>query len=430
MVAGSGFAALSPRPDATAPGRLDQDLLETVRRRLMAAYPDILVRARFDDVGRDSVKRAIRQILVSDGLVSDRARRDELVPLLFEEIAGYGPIEPLLGDPDVQEIMVNGPDKVYVERFGRLTRVPVAFRDDAHVLDIISRMLAVTGRRVDLSQPYIDSRLPDGSRMNAVIPPVALDGPTLTIRRFGSRSIGPAELVRFGTIDPRRLDALRLAVEGRLNVLVSGGASSGKTTFLNALATYVDLERERVITIEDAAELRLEAPGGAGNLVRLECRPPNIEGKGQIDQRQLVRNSLRMRPDRIIVGECRGAEAFDMLQAMNTGHPGSMTTVHANSPLDALRRLEIMVLMAGEGLPYSAARDHIGSAIDVIVHLARRPDGARAVSDIAVVRGYDAEAQVYDLAVARDNGEGAFSLPLSTEQAGRVAVFARGRESL
>jgi len=400
-----------------------RELLEAVRRRLMAAYPDLLSRARSDDSGRDSVRRAIRQILISDSLVVDRARREELVPLLFEEIAGYGPLESLLADPEVSEVMVNADGRVWVERRGCLGRAQVSFRDGDHVLDIISRMLGATGRRLDLSQPYVDARLPDGSRLNAVIPPVAVGGPVLTVRRFGAALSEPADLVRLGTLPGAWLGALRQAVEGRLNVVVSGGASSGKTTFLNVMAAYISPERERVITIEDAAELRL----GEGNLVRLECRPPNIEGKGEVDQRQLVRNALRMRPDRIIVGECRGAEAFDMLQAMNTGHPGSMTTVHANSPADALRRLEIMVLMAGEGLPYEAVRDHIASAVDLVVHLARRPGGARVVSEVCVLRGYDPVSGRYDLAPATpagSPGEG-LALPLSPEQAGRLEAFSR-----
>ena len=393
-------------------------LLETVRRRLMGAYPDLLSRARFDDAGRESVKRAIRQILISDGLAADRATREELIPLLFEEIAGYGPLEPLLADPEVTEVMVNGNLEVWVERGGRLEATRASFRDEAHVHDVISRMLAATGRRVDLSQPYVDARLPDGSRINAVIPPVSVDGPALTIRRFSSALAGPQDLVRLGTLREEELDALRLAVEGRLNIVISGGASSGKTTFLGALAAYIRLDRERVITIEDAAELRF----GHGNVVRLECRPPNIEGKGQVDQRQLVRNALRMRPDRIVVGECRGGEAFDMLQAMNTGHPGSMTTVHANGPADALRRLEIMVLMAGEGLPYEAVRDHISSAVDVIVHLGRRPDGSRVVSEVCVVHGYSPRTAGYELAKA----DRSRALPLSAEQAERVEIFRGG----
>ena len=385
----------------------------------MAAYPDLLSESRSDETGRESVRRAIRQILIADGLVTDRDRREDLIGPLFEEIAGYGPLDSLLADPDVSEIMVNADGKVYVERRGRLDRADVSFRDAVHVLDIIGRMLSATGRRVDLSQPYVDARLPDGSRLNAVVPPVAVGGPVLTIRRFGPALAGPRDLVRLGTVPGGWLDSLRLAVEGRLNLVVSGGAGTGKTTFLNVLATYISLERERVITIEDAAELRL----GDGNLVRLECRPANIEGRGRIDQRELVRNALRMRPDRIVVGECRGPEAFDMLQAMNTGHPGSMTTVHANGPGDALRRLEIMVLMAGEGLPYEAVRDHIASAVDVVIHLTRRPDGVREVAEVGVVRGYNQATGAYDLAPA--TGTEVLELPLSPEQAERVRLYRR-----
>lgn len=396
-------------------------LLEAVRRRLMAAYPDLLSRARSDDAGRGNVRQAIRQILISDGLAPGRERREELVESLFREIAGYGPLEALLADPEVAEVMVNGDGRVWVERAGRLGLTQARFRDEGHVFDIISRMLGATGRRLDLSQPYVDARLPDGSRLNAVIPPVAVGGPVACVRRFGSGLRRPDDLVSLGTLPRPWLAWLRRAVEGRLNLVISGGASSGKTTFLNILATCIRLDEERVVTIEDAAELRL----GEGNLVRLECRPANIEGRGEVDQRQLVRNALRMRPDRIIVGECRGSEAFDMLQAMNTGHPGSMTTVHANSPGDALRRLEIMVLMAGEGLPYEAVRDHIASAVDVIVHLARRPGGSRVVSEVAVVHGYDGAAGRYDLVSARPTAESVLvpELPLTAGQAERLATF-------
>jgi pilus assembly protein CpaF len=398
------------------------EFLETVRRRLMSAYPDLLARARLDERGRESVRRAVRQILVADGRITDRSRREELVSRLFEEIAGYGPLEPLLSDPLVSEVMVNGAKRVYVEREGRLERTGVSFRDDAHVLEVVARMVGGSGRRVDFSQPYVDARLPDGSRVNAIIPPVALDGPILTVRRFGHGPTTPDDLVRMGTLTEFQAMAVRRAVSGRLNVLVSGGAGSGKTTFLNALAAFISLERERVITIEDAAELRF----GDGNLVRLECRPPNIEGKGGVNQRQLLRNALRMRPDRIIVGECRGDEAFDMLQAMNTGHPGSMTTVHANSPADALRRLEIMVLLAGEGLPHSAARDHIASAVDVIVHLVRLPAGSRMVSEICVVRSCDQSSGAYDLAPAVTFPDGTVHLPLTGEQVERLRLFEGG----
>lgn len=407
--------------DRTATDAQDRDLLEIVRKRLVASYPDLLARARADGDARESVKKAVRQILISDGLAPDRDRREELVGLLFEEIAGYGPLEAILADPAVTEVMVNGDGAVWVERDGRLERTSALFRDGAHVLDIASRMLGATGRRLDLSQPYVDARLPDGSRLNAVIPPVALGGPVLTIRRFRPHLRAPEDLVRSGTVPETWLRTLGRAVKGRLNLVVSGGASSGKTTLLNVLASFIRLDRERVITVEDAAELRL----GEGNVVRLECRPPNIEGKGEISQRQLVRNALRMRPDRILVGECRGPEAFDMLWAMNTGHPGSMTTVHANSPADALRRLETMVLMAGEGLPYAAVRDHIASAVDLVLHLTRLPDGKRVLAELAVLRGYDEAAGRYDLVVLRPAGERQPpGLPLSSAQLERLDTFA------
>ena len=401
-----------------------RDVLEVVRRRLVATYPDLLSRARGDEAGREGLRRAIRHVLVSEGLARDRASREELAERILEEIAGYGPLGPLLTDPAVTEVMVNGPDRVYVERAGRLERVDVAFRDASHILDLVDRLLAGTGRRVDLSQPYVDARLADGSRLNAVIPPVAVDGPALTLRRFGPRALTADDLVRLGTLPAALERTLRRAVRGRLNVVVSGGAATGKTTLLGVLAGYIRLDRERVVTIEDAAELRL----ADGNVVRLECRPPNIEGRGQVDLRQLVRNALRMRPDRIIVGECRGAEAFDMLQAMNTGHPGSMTTVHANGPADALRRLEIMVLMAGEGLPHAAVREHIGWAVDLLVHLVRRPDGSRQVADVCVVQGYDRREDRYRLVPAGEVRDGATLLPLSPAQRERVATYASEEE--
>jgi len=416
VVKGSGPAptGFSGAPEAgglSGGDGLAGGLLERVRRRLVADYPDLLARARADEDGRESVRRAIRQVLVAEGGGGGRARRDRLVAVLFEEIAGYGPLESLLADPGVSEVMVNGARRVYVEREGRLEPTGVTFRDEGHVLEVVARMLGPTGRRVDKSQPYVDARLPDGSRVNVIIPPLAVDGPAVTIRRFGAGRSGPPDLVGLGTVDPARMRALARAVRGRLNIVISGGAASGKTTFLNGLAGCISLEEERIVTIEDAAELRL----GEGNLVRLECRPPNIEGRGEVDARQLVRNALRMRPDRIIVGECRGAEA--------TGHPGSMTTVHANGPADALRRLELMVLMAGEGLPYEAVREHIGTAVDLVVHLVRRRDGSRVVSDIRVVRSYRRSLGSYDLAPAGLAGPDGSGMPLTAEQAERLALY-------
>ncbi|MBC7338286.1 MAG: CpaF family protein [Firmicutes bacterium] len=296
-------------------------------------------------------------------------------------MVGYGPLEPLMADPDVTEVMVNGPRQVYVERHGRIEPTTVTFRDEDDLMHLIARMVAPLGRRVDVSSPYADARLPDGSRINVIIPPLSLEGPVLTVRKFPGRPLCLNDLVGLGTMSEEMAEFLSLCFRGRLNVLISGGAGSGKTTTLGALVGSLPTA-ERIITIEDSAELRIQLP----HVVRLECRPPNAEGKGEVTMRQLLRNALRMRPDRIVVGECRGGEALDMLQAMNTGHPGSACTVHANSSAEALTRLENMVLMADANLPLSAIRLQIRTALDVIVHQARFRDGRRRVVEVSLVR--------------------------------------------
>ncbi len=319
--------------------------------------------------------------------------RAELVQRLAEQAVGLGPLEVLLRDPAVDEVMVNGPGRVWVERRGRVAPTEVRFASEAELRHTIERILAPLGRRVDESCPLVDARLPDGSRVNVVIPPLALDGPVLTIRRFRRHALGPDELVAQGTLDPPLRDFLRSCVRARLNVLVSGGTGSGKTTTLNALSSFI-ATGERVVTIEDAAELRLQQP----HVVRLEARPPNLEGRGEVTIRQLLRNALRMRPDRIVVGEVRGAEALDMLGAMSTGHDGSLCTVHAGSPEEALRRVETLALMADVGLPHAAVREQVAAAIDLVVHQARRPDGRRrvvAVSEVTRVAGGAATREVY-----------------------------------
>jgi pilus assembly protein CpaF len=308
---------------------------------------------------------------------ADRAALRERVRLLA---TGLGPLEPLLSDPRVDEVMVNGPGAVFVEREGRVERTDVAFGSDAELLHAIERVLAPLGRRVDEASPLCDARLPDGSRVNVVIPPLALSGPCLTVRRFRREGFSLRQLVANGTLSAGAADFLALCVAARASVLVSGGTGSGKTTTLNALSGAIPGE-ERIVTIEDAAELRLRQR----HVVRLESRPPNLEGRGEVTIRQLVRNALRMRPDRIVVGEVRGPEALDMLQALNTGHEGSLTTVHANSPEDALRRIETLALMAGVGLPHSAVREQVASALDVVVHQVRLPDGSRVVERICEV---------------------------------------------
>jgi len=325
---------------------------------------------RLNEVNREEVRREVGQIL--EGLVIGEStpmnlqERERLAQEILDEVFGLGPLEPLLADPTVSDILVNTHKRVYVERRGILEQTSVQFRDDAHLTSIIDRIVSAIGRRVDESSPMVDARLADGSRVNAIIPPLAVDGPCLSIRRFGRDRLTAEELLKNNSLTAPMLELLQGCVKARLNILISGGTGAGKTTFLNVLSCYIS-NRERIVTIEDAAELQLHQD----HVVRLETRPPNIEGKGAIQQRQLVINSLRMRPDRIIVGEVRSEEALDMLQAMNTGHDGSLTTVHANTPRDALSRLETMVAMANLNLPEAAIRRQIASAIDVVVQVTR-----------------------------------------------------------
>lgn len=306
---------------------------------------------------------------------------------IIDEMTGYGPIEPLLKDPTVTDILINTHQSCFVERFGRLYETKVHFKDEAHLLRIINKIAAGVGRRIDESSPMVDARLPDGSRVNIAIRPVAIDGPLVSIRKFSERPFNMERLIDIGTIRPQIVDLLRAAVHGRVSLIISGGTGSGKTTLLNALSAYIP-QQERLITIEDAAELQLQQP----HVGRLETRPPNAEGRGEIRQRELVKNALRMRPDRIIIGECRGEEAFDMLQAMNTGHEGSMTTIHANSPRDALKRLEQMVGMAGTSMTNDSIRNQIASAITLIIQLQRLPDGKRRVTSVCEITGMQDDA--------------------------------------
>ena len=312
--------------------------------------------------------------------------RERLVEELISEILGLGPIEPLLKDPSVTEVMVNGPDSIYIERKGRLQKTDVRFRNTEHLMHIIDRIVTAVGRRVDESSPMVDARLADGSRVNVIIPPLSLIGPCVTIRKFSKDVLTVDKMIEFGSFDQRMAEFLEDCVKGRLNIVVSGGTGSGKTTLLNVLSSYVPAT-ERIVTLEDSAELQLKQD----HVVTLETRPPNIEGEGEVTMRDLVRNALRMRPDRIIVGECRTGEALDMLQAMNTGHDGSMTTAHANSARDALSRLETMVLMSGMELPLRAIRSQIASAVDIIVQIARLRDGSRKIINIAEVTGMEGD---------------------------------------
>ncbi len=326
----------------------------------------------------------IEEVLVSEDLPLNERERRRLADEVVDETVGLGPLAPLVSDPAVSDILVNAPDQVFIERFGRLEEAPVRFRDDSHILRVIERIAARVGRRIDPAHPMVDMRLPDGSRVNATVPPATPDGPTLSIRRFGRRRLRREDLVRFGSLSETMVEVLDAVVRGRRNLLISGGTGAGKSTLLGALAEAIPAD-ERIVTIEDTLELMLDQR----HWVRMETRPPNVEGRGEVTARNLVINSLRMRPDRIIVGEVRGAEAMDMLQAMNTGHDGSLCTLHANSPRDALARLETLVLMAGLDLPSRAIREQMVSALDLIVFVRRFEDGVRRIESIAEVVGME-----------------------------------------
>ncbi|RDV84061.1 CpaF family protein [Ammonifex thiophilus] len=388
------------KPSFRSKAEIYQDLKVQLHKLLVAELGD-----RFTGdtgVSDEEVERVARALVERHGGSLPRFEQQRLAEELVQEALGLGPITPFLEDPEISEIMVNGPHQVYVERKGKLELTPVTFRDDAHVLQIIERIVAPLGRRIDESVPMVDARLPDGSRVNAIIPPLSLNGPVLTIRKFSATPLTMEDLIRLGTLTPSMARFLEACVKARLNIVVSGGTGSGKTTLLNVLSSFIPPD-ERIITIEDAAELQLRQE----HVVRLESRPPNIEGKGAVTIRDLVRNALRMRPDRIVVGEVRGGEALDMLQAMNTGHDGSLTTAHANSPRDLLSRLETMVLMAGMELPVRAIREQIASALDLIVHASRFKDGSRKVTHITEVQGMEGDVIVLqDLFLFRQTGVG------------------------
>jgi pilus assembly protein CpaF len=333
---------------------------------------------------RQAVSGIVKEIIADQRVPLNYDEQEKIQADLLDEVFGLGPLEPLLRDPKISDILVNGKDHVFVEKGGLLQKVSTSFRDDRHLLQIIDRIVSRVGRRVDESSPMVDARLPDGSRVNAIIPPLALDGPSLSIRRFGTGPLAANQLVQLKSISPEMMEVLSAAVKARISIVISGGTGAGKTTFLNILSQYIP-NNERLVTIEDAAELRLAQE----NIVRLETRPPNIEGQGAIRQRQLLINCLRMRPDRIIMGEIRGEEAFDMLQAMNTGHEGSMTTVHANTPRDAIARLESMVAMGNMNLPEKSVRQQIASAITIVVQATRMSDGTRKVTSVAEITGME-----------------------------------------
>ena len=361
------------------------DLKTRVQNKLLAEIDPSMDVTRTDEVRR-TIQNLFEQILTEENIVLSRTERARLFEQISAEILGFGPLQSLLEDDTITEIMVNGPKNVYIERKGKVHRVPITFESNDHVMRIIDRIVAPLGRRIDESSPYVDARLPDGSRVNAVIPPISLVGPVLTIRKFSKNPITVDQMIQFGSVSAEAVQFLKACVESRLNIIISGGTGSGKTTLLNVLSSFIPSD-ERILTIENAAELQLRQE----HVVTLESRPANIEGRGEITIRDLVINALRMRPERIIVGECRGGETLDMLQAMNTGHDGSMTTAHANTPRDALSRIETMCLMAGMDLPIRAIREQVASAVDLICQQERMRDGTRKVTTITEVSGMEGD---------------------------------------
>jgi pilus assembly protein CpaF len=377
-----------------------QNLKTRIHRRLIEGMDFTNIDLIDKGILMKEIGRAVESLIQEEGIPLSQVEKESLVVDIQHETFGLGPLEPLLSDPDISDILVNRYDQLYIEKFGKLQKLDIMFRDDNHLLQIIDRIVSKVGRRVDESSPYVDARLPDGSRVNAIIPPLALDGPVLSIRRFGVDPLKMSDVLAFGTLTQNMAIILEGCVRTRLNLLISGGTGSGKTTLLNILSEFVPTT-ERIITVEDSAELQLKQD----HVVRLETRPTNIEGKGEVTQRDLVRNCLRMRPDRIIVGEVRGGEALDMLQAMNTGHDGSLSTIHANSTRDALSRLETMVLMAGLDLPERAIKEQVASAIQVVIQLARFSDGSRKVTSVSEITGMEGNTIVMqDIFVYKKTG--------------------------
>jgi pilus assembly protein CpaF len=376
------------RQPAAAARDAYMDLKSRVQNRLIADLDPSMDISKTDEV-RGNIEELFDTVLSEEGIILSRAERQRLFEQIVAEILGFGPLEPLLRDPSITEIMVNGPKNVYIERGGKIERAPASFENNDHVMRIIDRIVAPLGRRVDETSPTVDARLPDGSRVNAVIPPISLVGPTLTIRKFAKIPLTIENLIEYGSITPEVVEFAKACVYARMNIVISGGTGSGKTTLLNIMSGFIPND-ERIVTLENAAELQLRQE----HVVTLESRPPNIEGRGEVSIRDLVINCLRMRPDRIVVGECRGPEALDMLQAMNTGHDGSLTTAHSNSPRDTLARLETMVLMAGMDLPSRAIREQIASAVNLIIHESRMRDGSRKVTHVTEVQGMEGDVIV------------------------------------
>lgn len=385
-------------------GMAEDDQLKEMKTRIHRRLIDTIDLAKMDLMRScemtDQIRGIIETLITGEGIPLNQKERDRLVREIQHETFGLGPLEPLLADDRISDILVNNSSSVYIEREGRLFRTPVRFRDNAHLMQIIERIVSKVGRRIDESSPYVDARLPDGSRVNAIIPPLALDGPVLSIRRFGRDPLTMKDLVQFETVDERMAQLLEAAVQTRLNILVSGGTGTGKTTLLNVLSAFIP-EGERVVTIEDSAELKLKQE----HVVRLETRLPNLEGRGEVNSRDLLRNALRMRPDRIIIGEVRGSEALDLLQAMNTGHDGSLSTVHANTTRDALSRLETMVLMSGVELPERAVKEQLASALNLVLQLVRFSDGTRKVVKLSEITGMEGNTIVmHDVMVFQQQG--------------------------
>jgi len=384
-VSGSGITRRSSAPSTNGMQTAYQDLKTRVQNKLLSSLDQNTDVRKTAEVRRQ-IQELFEQILTEENIVLSRSEKSKLFEQIAAEILGLGPLQPLLEEDSITEIMVNGAKNIYIERKGKIYRVPVSFESNDHVMRIIERIVSPLGRRVDESSPYVDARLMDGSRVNIIIPPLSLVGPVITIRKFARNPITVDQLVEYGSTTPEVMEFLKACVLGRCNLVISGGTGSGKTTLLNVLSGYIPAD-ERIVTIENAAELQLRQE----HVVTLESRPPNIEGRGEVTIRQLVINALRMRPDRIVVGEIRDEAALDMLQAMNTGHDGSMTTAHSNSPRDTLARLETMVLMAGMDLPVRAVREQISSAIDLIIHQERMRDGSRKITNITEVTGMEGE---------------------------------------